>query len=164
MPPTDTNPVMPSELWMLWSPARENWVTHTDSVNGIKSPWIFFSDKAAQVMSDHLAEKNDIRCTPVRVDQPERFQVETLLTTGIIAPPLFELPCGMWIDPREVTSIDPADSGFGAPPRVNIGWATGEHGRSAKTVSRHDTLGEAIEASRDLARRINAARNGEEPA
>lgn len=150
----ENEPEMPSELWMLWD--GRSWV-RLGSIAYIACG----SRKDAQAAADDLSGTSDIRCTPIRVDQPERIQIATLETK--IAPPLFEFPNGEFISPFVITGIVPFDSFSGDYPRVSprVIMQTGKDGsRSSSIVQWCDTFEEAQQVARDLGRRINEARKG----
>jgi hypothetical protein len=150
--PNDMKPEIPAELWMLWT-ARKRWLA--DSAIGAMAYLVCFSEAEAKLAASEAKLNFDIECTPVRVDRPAVHE----LTTGIIAPPLFELPDGSSIDPAEVSMIEFAESEptWNFEPRVILEWRLGQ---KRKIIQRFPTNEQAQAAARDLGRRINQARRG----
>jgi hypothetical protein len=78
-------------------------------------------------------------------------------------PPLIEFPNGMWLDPGDIIGIRPANAAEatshfpGFRDRIIVDWGN-KQVRNSAVVEYFDTFYEAKQAARDLAARVNKAR------
>ncbi len=64
-----SQPEIPAELWMLWTPQASDWLYESEpDANGFPSAWVVFtSDRDATQYAKQLREDCDIIATAVRV-------------------------------------------------------------------------------------------------